>query len=300
MKIGLTNIVSCKIGSTQVNRVYIGSTLIWSYSAFDPDAQLFITNAGITNTTQQSAINTLVTNLKGYNLWTKMKAIYPFVGGTATTHKFNLKNPLDTDAAFRLAFIGGWLHSANGIQGNSFQCYVNTYFNPAVIFGEFTYSEHFSYYSRTIVPNTDGLLYDDFGIPTYMSEGPLTTIVTDFGLGPGVNIWTKRSTSGTEIICNLTNAGLNTQGLFTTSKVNQNLLVLYKNSTSLGSNTDTEYTYTLNDIIRLGEDNLATSTALIPKKQYAFATIGTGLTSTDTANLYTAIQAFQTTLGRQV
>ena len=31
-----------------------------------------------------------------------MKAIYPFVGGTATTHKFNLKDPADINAAFRL------------------------------------------------------------------------------------------------------------------------------------------------------------------------------------------------------
>ncbi len=49
----------------------------------DPDAQAFITAAGITDATQQSAINTLVTDLKGYGIWTKMKAIYPFVGGTS-------------------------------------------------------------------------------------------------------------------------------------------------------------------------------------------------------------------------
>ena len=50
----------------------------------DPDAQAFITAAGITNPTQQAAINTLVVDLKGYNVWTKMKALYPFVGGTAS------------------------------------------------------------------------------------------------------------------------------------------------------------------------------------------------------------------------
>ena len=35
-------------------------------------------------------------------------------------------------------------------------------------------------------------------------------------------------------------------------------------------------------------------------KQYAFASIGNGLTDTEAAALYTAVQAFQTTLSRQV
>ena len=73
-------------------------------SGNDTDAQAFITAAGITDTTQQSAINSLVTNLKGYGIWSKMKAIYPMVGGTANAHKFNLKDSRDLDAAFRLGF----------------------------------------------------------------------------------------------------------------------------------------------------------------------------------------------------
>ena len=68
----------------------------------DADAQAFITAAGITDSTQQSAIDTLVKQLKGYGIWSKMKAVYPFVGGTATTHKYNLKDPRDLNAAFRL------------------------------------------------------------------------------------------------------------------------------------------------------------------------------------------------------
>ena len=65
-----------------------------SASGFDADAQAFITAASITDPTQQSAINTLVVNLKSYGIWNQMFAIYPFVGGTAASHKWNLKNPL--------------------------------------------------------------------------------------------------------------------------------------------------------------------------------------------------------------
>ena len=58
----------------------------------DADAAAFLAAAGITDATITSAINTLVIDMKDDGLWSKMDAIYPFVGGTATTHKFNLKN----------------------------------------------------------------------------------------------------------------------------------------------------------------------------------------------------------------
>jgi hypothetical protein len=93
----------------------------------DPDAQAFITAAGITNPTQQSAIDALVVGLKADGLWTSMTAIYPFVGGTATSHKYNLKDPRDLDAAYRLTFYGGWVHNSNGIIGNYFNTYADTY-----------------------------------------------------------------------------------------------------------------------------------------------------------------------------
>ena len=62
--------------------------------SFDADAQAFITAAAITDLNQQNAINTLVVSLKGYSIWTKFKAIYPIVGGTASQHKYNLKGIL--------------------------------------------------------------------------------------------------------------------------------------------------------------------------------------------------------------
>jgi hypothetical protein len=96
----------------------------------DPDAQAFITAAGITNPTQQAAINTLVVDLKGYNVWTKMKALYPFVGGTASQHKFNLKDPRDLDAAFRLVFNGGVTHNSNGVTFNGTNGYADTKLSP--------------------------------------------------------------------------------------------------------------------------------------------------------------------------
>jgi hypothetical protein len=94
---------------------------------FDPDAQAFIDAAVITDTTQKAAINQLVLDLKSANIWTKMLAVYPFVGGSATSHKWNLKNPLDTNAAFRLVFSGGWTHNSLGIKMNNSNTEAETY-----------------------------------------------------------------------------------------------------------------------------------------------------------------------------
>jgi len=59
-----------------------------------------------TGTALWTAVDTFVKGLKSNTILTKMKAIYPFIGGTAATHKWNLINPQDTDAAYRLTFFG--------------------------------------------------------------------------------------------------------------------------------------------------------------------------------------------------
>lgn len=120
------------LGGEEIKSVFLGGSRV-SFNPFtilDPDAQAFITAAGITNQTQINAINGLVMDLKYYGLWNKMTAVYPFVGGTETTHKYNLINPADTDAAYRMGFLGGgWTHNSSGVQGNGTSSYGETYMN---------------------------------------------------------------------------------------------------------------------------------------------------------------------------
>jgi hypothetical protein len=113
----------------------------------DPDAQAFIDAAGITGTTQQSAINTLVISLKANNIWTKCDALYPFVGGSATTHMYNLKNPANTNAAYRLNFVGGWTHNLSGATPNGTNAYADTFYNMSTQTNE--NNAFFGVYSRT-------------------------------------------------------------------------------------------------------------------------------------------------------
>src|SRR6476619_7918758 len=64
---------------------------------YDADAKRFIDSSGITWSSQKLAINNFVKQLKDSSLWTKFLAVYPMVGGTANTTKWNLKDPRDLD-----------------------------------------------------------------------------------------------------------------------------------------------------------------------------------------------------------
>jgi hypothetical protein len=63
-------------------------------ASFDPDYSAFITATGITQPTQSAALETLVSDLKSYGLWSKMKAIYPMV--TDKNNRFAYSQALAT------------------------------------------------------------------------------------------------------------------------------------------------------------------------------------------------------------
>ena len=283
MKIGSTDISAAYVGSTAINKVYIGSTEVWS--AVDPDAQAFITAAGITDATQLTAINTLVVDLKADGLWSKMKAIYPFVGGSASSHKYNLKDPRDLDAAFRLVFNGGWTHSANGATPNGTNGYADTYFvgNTHLVKG----NGHLSYYSRTnSAPATSASTMGN-------NEGGRGRIVLRRSgdvcfIEGGTNGATSRTYSVTDSRCYAIANVISNQNVdFFRNGVKQTASAI--NTTNEGWSTQ-NMTIGSGWIQGLQYDD----------KQCAFASIGNGLTDTEASNLYTAVQAFQTSLSRQV
>lgn len=248
----------------------------------DADADAFIVAAGITDQTQINAISQLVADLKGYAIWSKMKAIYPFVGGTASTHKWNLKDPRDLDVAFRLVFTGGWTHTNNGALPNGTTAYANTYLNPSV---NLTSPSHLSYYTGTNA-NT-GSDQIDIGITNFW--------LSLWYNGSGFNNMLGRNQSGSVLL----NGGAvtNSQGFGIITKIGTTAK-LFMNNSQKTSVTDTTTTYQ-NYNITIGVLNTG-SFLYYSNRDCRFASIGDGLTDTEAANLYTSVQDFQTTLGRQV
>ena len=81
-------------------------------------------------------VDYIVSNMKSIGTWDLCNAVYGFVGGTAASHKFNWKNPIDTDGAFRLSFLGGgWIHSSSGAKPDvsGTLSYARTYLIPSTM-----------------------------------------------------------------------------------------------------------------------------------------------------------------------
>ena len=259
---------------TTLNR-FVGTPI---YPSFDSDAQSFMTSASITDSTQQAAVNYLVTDLKSNNLWTKMKAVYPMVGGTATSHSYNLKNP----SQFQIAFSGGWTHSSNGALPNGTNGYGDTGLNAST---QLTTPSHLSYYTKT--NGNTGIDQIDIGITNFW--------LSLWYAGSGFNNLLARNQSSTVLL----NGGTvtNSQGFGITTKIS-NTSKIFFNNIQKDSQTDTTNIYTNNNIY-IGAFNNG-SPALWSNRQCAFATIGDGLTDTDTSKLYTIIQNYQTILSRNI
>lgn len=250
----------------------------------DSDADAFVNAAGITNLTQQNAINTLVKDLKGFGIWTKMRAIYPFVGGTANSHKFNLKDPRDVDGAFRLQFFGGWTHSATGAKGDGSTGYANTFFVPNSNLS--INSGHLSYYSRT-----------DFNEQKYQIGIYVTSPTVSY-----FDLAIRYSNNTYGAVNSLTESFFSDSvslGYYLSNRISSSNQTVWKNGIiRINGNISPNILSSLSVFINGANTN--TPPYFPSAKECAFATIGDGLTDTEAANLYTAVQKYQTTLGRQV
>lgn len=257
-------------------------------SQFDYDAINFCSAAGITDQTQVIALNYLCLELKLKELWNKCKVIYPFVGGTASTHKFNLKDPRDLDAAFRITFTGTWTHSANGAQGNGTNNVGNTFFNPRTHLTT-TSTSHGSYirnnYSGIICGcnNSDVLANQNF---LYISSTIATT-----------GNWTATLNSNSATTFNFTAA--TETGLVATNRSSSTSVKGFYNGSKLIDTTNA-LTNTPNFNYYIGCRNNAGTAANFSEAQFAFHYIGDSLTDSEHSNMYTIVQQYQTILGRNV
>jgi hypothetical protein len=97
-------------------------------ASFDTESTAYFSAESITSSTEKNAVDTnLVKGLKTDALFTHFKIQYPFLG---SLHARNLMNPADTNAAFRISYVGGWTHDAAGSTGNGTNNYGDTHFVP--------------------------------------------------------------------------------------------------------------------------------------------------------------------------
>lgn len=249
----------------------------------DADAQAFIGAAGITNPIQQLAITNLVIDLKDAGLWTKLIALYPFVGGTATTHKYNLKDPQDTDGAFRLTFSGTVTQNSNGVTGNGTDGRYNTFINPSVNMSQNDVSGFV--YARTNVTNVDYGAFSTTG-GGFQSSGrnPTDQFTTRcMSNNPGVST---------------TPASTDSRGFWTISRTSSANYVKSKNKTHTTITNASVAPPNLN-IFGLCFNVDGTASAFTTRNQ-ALVGFASGLTTAEIDTLVDINQTYQTTLNRFV
>jgi hypothetical protein len=248
----------------------------------------WIAATGETDTTILGALNTLESNLTTYGLTSKMKALYPMVGGTAAKHKFNFMDARDLDAAYRLVFNGGWVHSSTGAKPNGVNGYANTFFNPTAALASIS-SQHYSFYTPTDTALNGR--YDICGYSNY--PGEICALQTRDGA--------STTTAGIGAFSNLISASnTNFIGHFLVSRTNSITQKIFRNSSILNTNTSSASTSANCFLFISGVSASNSFGGNQTDRESRFASFGDGLTDTEAANLYTAVQAFQTTLSRQV
>jgi hypothetical protein len=243
-------------------------------SSIDPDAQAFLTAASITDETITTAIDTLVKVLKFSNLWTKMARIYPFVGGTATTHRYELKT-----AAIGLTFSGGMTHDSNGVHFGGSNGYADTGVNASTLTNNNT---HLSFYIR----DNDISSQADMGCASGSNR-----IMQGF-YGGIIYLDQYDASSGRSQY-----APSDTQRLFIMSRTSSSLGRGYKDGSIRVTNTNSISSTLPSANIWIGAANGA---GIYSTHEFAFASFGDGLSDAEAYDLTNAVNVFQTLLSRNV
>ena len=250
---------------------------------FDADATAFfgrVTAAGGTlSNTEKTAVNTLVLSMKSDNIWGNMLAIYPMVGASSAACAQNLKS-----SSFTGTFSAGWTFSSTGVLPNGTSAYMDTAFVPDTNLT--TSNSHLSFYSRT---NSQ----QGYNIGAYHSGAGQSesNIICRYSNGNAY------FTLGSLTLTQGTNA--NGNGFYVASRTTTSSSKLFRNNSTLLTSAVVSTANTTRPLY-VSAANANGTAADFSDKECAFMSIGLGLTDGEAGNLYTAVQAFNTTLSRQV
>ena len=234
---------------------------------------------GSLSITEKNAVNQLVVSLKANSLWTPMLAIYPFVGGTSASCAQNL-----VSSSYTGSFVGTWTINASGVKGNNIDTWMDTGLAPGFAGASLGLSVY-----ANLLGTANGMfdVSNDSGQITRLLSN--TTTVSAYAYDTTQAVFSYANTTGGLF-------GLNV--LSGTTKAFKNGVVKI--------NTPTIGTYATGENFWLGGSAFYNSGvgdwtySSASNARYGFCAMHSGLSDAQALNLYTAVQACQTTLGRNV
>lgn len=263
--------------------IVITKKIYTRYSDFD--AKVFLYTSTASGNQNKESIYTLVRDLKIAGIWDRCIAIYPFIGGTATTFRPNLMS----STQYPLTFNGGATFSRTGYLPNGTSGFANTGINANA---RLTQSNtHLAFYSRTSAAAEDRVSMGAI----VGSSSPMVGIQFRNAAGNAV----AQNASGTANQTAVT-ANSNSSGFFIGNKTSAAIggLSMIRNGVTLASNTAT---ITVNNFpnanILIGA---YTATTFFDNKECAFASVGLGLTATQIADYTAIVNNFQIIQERNV
>lgn len=275
-----------KLSETERLQVENYLRMKWRIS-LDPDTSAYLAATGL-DPSHAPTLDNLVVGLKQYGLWSKMSAVYPMIGGTADLHKWNLINPVDSDAAYRLTFTGGEHTTALGYRPNPQGAvgsggYADAHLIPLGTLAQD--STHLAYYSLADVPPISRC---EMGCYNWSGPGSRFHLIARYT--PSEFYYGMSEDGATNVTVPAST------GLFVTTRTAPTVQTPYRNGVQLGM--DTKPSIPLPPMsVWVGGINVFVDRSDLP---CGFASIGSGLTAQNVADLYTVVQAFQTALGRSV
>jgi hypothetical protein len=213
------------------------------------------------------------------------------VGASAAACAQNLKS-----SSFTGTFTSGWTFASTGVTPNGTSAYMNSNLN---VLSQTTFNSFsMSFYSRTdsvkVGATEMGAINrkaDYLPLVTLEIKRTANSLLNQFA----ACIYSYQSGQISQTL------NLNSEGFYQASRTSSTSFKTYKNNLNVSNITSTQnQTINVNQNVFIGAMNAITAAENFSDRQCAFASIGDGLTDTQASDLYTAVQAFQTTLSRQV
>jgi len=249
-------------------------------------------SVGVFSSNEIIAVNTLIKSFKRFNLWDKYYAIYPFLGATASSCKWNIKDIRDEDSAFRLIYPNG-----------------TSYFNFTNYGMEFTGVPE-SYAVTNLIPSIVFKGSDAFSMGCYVNGGTFTGGLYPCTMGTGSSGDKEQvlafRTSGKyfvfqgEVLPFVSTSNTNYTGFFygNSAPVGSNA-TLFRNQTVIGTQLVTDATKLSPTPIWLGNSNTNGGGLCMSNVRMGIALIGKNLNSAEYSLLQMTIQQFVKSLNRE-
>lgn len=249
-------------------------------ATYDSNATAFNEAGSVASNLDRLATTMLVKGLKNMVLFNQYKLIYPMNGGQSTTHNINLR----TVGTNNLTFTGSPTHGTGGVDWNGTTQYANTGLSNSNINEN---AAHISFYHGETVSG------GELGVSWGTDDGTNHAGIFVNYANQFYSDFPNESQGRLQIASIISPLGMISQDLGA-SRAH----VAYRNGSSIGSRTNSAQTAFTSGTLLLNARSIAPDfmgTKIL--LWWAFAPVA--FSSTDVANEYTIVQAYQTLKGRQ-